>query len=185
MLECIMSKPPSARCVFYLVADMHGGAHGSVWLARTCEGTMHVLKFPVPPDLDDIQDNTDREAQQRKERVRARNAEYNAWKTAYPPLCDAGYISARDLTVGPALVMPLFGHVSDARHLDAEVRKIVKEDITRLAQIGLLHQDLSWRHVGLYRDLHGKLCSVLFDLALVQHSPSPIRPSKMLSRLGL
>ena len=185
MLECIMSRPFSARCVFYLVADMHGGAHGSVWLARTCEGTLHVLKVPVTPDLGDIGDDTTREDDQRKERVCSRDAEYDAWKRAYPFLCKDGYICARDLTVGPALVMPLFGHVSDARRLDVEVRDVVKEDITRLAQIGLSHQDLSWRHVGLYHDLHGKLCSVLFDLALVQYSPTPISPVEMLSRLGL
>ena len=185
MLECIISKPPRSNCQFYLVADMRGGLHGSVWLARTCSGTLHVLKFPVAPDLSDALHDTAREDEQRNARVRARNDEYAAWKRAYPQLCKDGYVCVRDLAVGPALVMPLFGHVSAANKLCSEISEVVATEVRRFASGGLSHDDLSWRHVGLYRD-GGQMRCVLFDLALVTYEPHvAICPTDMLSRLGL
>ena len=186
MQQCTLSKPPAVKCIFYLVADLRGGADGSVWLARTYNGSMHVLKFPVVQDADTYYNNDEAKKIAQKERIAARDAEYNAWKFAYPRLCAANYITKRDFAAGPALVMPLFGQVSDERgELDDEVRAIVKLDIVRLAGIGMSHDDLSWRHVGLYLDNEKKLCSVFFDLARVSYSEShtPTTPEKMLACL--
>eukprot|EP00047_Mylnosiga_fluctuans_P009871 m.264608 g.264608 ORF g.264608 m.264608 type:complete len:365 (-) comp28354_c0_seq1:77-1171(-) len=180
-----ITKPPRTDCVFYLVADMHGGAHGVVFLARTCAGTVHVLKFMIPSVEHDsrqsLKDKAANAVRARKVVDDARDKEYSVWMRAYPALCDAGLVFKRDFPVAPVLGMPRFGHVADPP--DAALRRLAEAEARRLAALGIVHTDLAWRHVGIYVDQQNQQCCVFFDLASVDLFDEPASPDSMLSSL--
>lgn len=65
----------------------------------------------------------------------------------------ADLVSLRDFGGrAPALIMPRFAHERDDQHQSPDVVDAVKREIRSFVRRGLLHNDLHWRHVGLYTD---------------------------------
>lgn len=127
---------------YFILKDLHGGAHGRVWLACSNDGTAVVIKFPK--DGVDIQQ------------------ECNNWHKIYGP----NWSRISVLNGKSALIMPFFKPVSPDEINDPIVIEAVKSIIQDWINKGFEHNDLShdWRHVGLYSDIDGKVKAILTDL---------------------
>jgi hypothetical protein len=138
--------PPSSNTKnFLLTQDLRGGAHGRVWLASTSSGVGCVLKF--------LQANVSKDILKR---------EAELWNKLWNMPAKIQKLGGRK-----ALVMP---YVFQCREEDMEIPEILKAvsiAVQRMAESGYEHDDLSWRHVGLYRK-NNELIAVLFDLAKVK-----------------
>ena len=136
----IEGKVPSRFQHAFLLADLGGGGDGRVWLACTRAGKVCVLKFS-------------RNGDQLEE-------EKQIWKKAWN--CD---VLVKRLNKRPVLIMPWVKSCSEKEfHRNEEVKAAVKDAIKTMASVGYMHDDLRWRHVGLYRK-DGKLHALLFDLS--------------------
>jgi hypothetical protein len=64
-------------------------------------------------------------------------------------------------------------------------QKAVVSAVKQMAEQGLYHNDLHWRHVGLLSPIKGKSKVVLYDLAQVTETESSTALSDMLKKLEL
>ena len=136
----IEGRAPSHYQHAFLLSDLGGGGDGRVWLACTRAGKVCVLKFSKNGD------------QLEKEK--------QIWKEAWN--CDA---IVKQLNNRPVLIMPWVKPCSENEfHSNEEVKAAVIDAIKTMASVGYMHDDLRWRHVGLYRK-DGKLHALLFDLS--------------------
>ena len=125
----------------FLVTDLGGGGDGRVWLACTGAGNVCVLKFSK---------NEDHQLEKEK----------RIWKKAWN--CN---VIIKRLNNLPVLIMLWVKPCSENEfHSNEEVKVSVKDAVTRMASVGYMHDDLRWRHVGLYRK-DGRLRALLFDLS--------------------
>ena len=131
----------------YLFADLGGGGDGWVWLACTPKGNACVLKFS------DDKESLDKEA-----------AIWNeVWK------CE---VLVKILNNRSVLVMPWLKHCTEDDYAnDPNIRSAVNEAVEKFANAGYLHDDIHYRHIGLFRK-NSRLQALLFDLARVSHTES-------------
>jgi hypothetical protein len=158
--------PDKGNKIFFLLADLHGGADGHVWLATTNGGIGCVLKMSRHHSA--------------AADIELESARWNQlWKTSTYTLSLVG----RTVVVLP--------YVRSVRSTLGEVSKSIKtatiEAITIMADAGMRHKDLKWEHVGSYvRNEDQKECVVLFDLARVEEGVDPaVAKEAMLKDLGL
>ena len=141
VIPSIEGKVPSHFQHAFLLADLGGGGDGRVWLACTKSGEVCVLKFSKKGD------------EQRLEK------EKQVWKETWN--CD---VIVKQLNDRPVLVMPWVKPCSEEEYHRDEVQVAVRDAIRTMASAGYMHDDLHWRHVGLYKK-DGRLCALLFDLS--------------------
>jgi hypothetical protein len=130
----------------YAIEDLGYGAHGRVWLTCASSGAVCVLKFALDgkgPLLD---------------------SEKEVWEKVYSPEFKA---FREDWCGEPALRMPHFAKVKehDQKHVVPLVKATLMSDYH---QKGLVHKDVSWRNIGLYKAKSGELRSVVFDMGSVR-----------------
>ena len=88
------------------------------------------------------------------------------WDLVHPELSD--FVTLRNFAeMAPTLIMPRFAHVRDDQHQDLGIVDAVNCEMENFADRGLVHSDLHWRHVGLYKDEKNILRAVFFDLGRV------------------
>ena len=152
----VICKPAAKNCVFYSIGYMGQGADGQAWLVRDYEGSVFVCKF----------------AKSGKDESYSLDAEFENWDKFYRNLVQEGLVFLRRFGPGkvPALIMPRFALVRQSSHSDQAIITAVRAEIKRIAQLKMVHNDLKWRHVGLYKD-GDNLCAVFFDLARVARKP--------------
>ena len=86
--------------------------------------------------------------------------EKRIWKEVWK--CD---VIIKQLNNRPVLVMPWVKPCSENEfHSNEEIQVAVNDAIKTMANAGYMHDDLHWRHVGLYRK-DGILRALLFDLS--------------------
>eukprot|EP00053_Salpingoeca_punica_P021581 m.213153 g.213153 ORF g.213153 m.213153 type:complete len:670 (+) comp23422_c0_seq1:39-2048(+) len=137
---------------FFLLHQLGAGVDGVVFLACDNRGVHAVLKFAKQGREDAVVEES-----RRWRRLPDVNA--GSW---------CGVLSSMT-----ALAIPYFrpAHLSDAT--PAEKMTAARSAVERMANAGMQHADLSWRHVGLYRRSdNGALDGVLFDLAAVNEFPA-------------
>jgi hypothetical protein len=66
-----------------------------------------------------------------------------------------------------ALVMPFVLPCPDNKRRNEDIRKAVEDAAEQMAKAGYKHNDLHWRHVGLYQE-KGLVKALFFDLADVK-----------------
>jgi len=139
------NKYASPKKYLYAIEDLGRGSDGRVWLTCTSSGAVCVLKFPIKSKEHD-----------------AVRLEMENWKAAYPE-----FEVFREMWCGrDALRMPHFAAVKpDDR---SNVLQLVEETLkTQFASKGLVHEDVAWRNIGLYKDGADRK-AVIFDLGRVQ-----------------
>ncbi len=143
-------KVPACFQSAYLLADLGGGGDGRVWLASTPNGSACVLKF-----------SNDNNRESLKEEARI-------WKTVWK----CGVI-VKVLNSRPVLVMPWLKSCTKEDYLtNPDIQSAVMEAFKKFAAAGFEHNDVSYRHIGLYRK-DSKLKALLFDLARVSSIDCP------------
>jgi len=156
------SKMPTAAAKsLILLRDLRGGAHGRVWLACSTTGLVCVIKFP-------------------KRKVEELARELEIWTSVWKLPA-----TLQRWNKEMALRMPFVCPCPEASRADPEVKSAVTAAVKLLAKHNWRHNDLSWRHVGLYKK-DSKLTAVLFDLGDVEQvEDSSIAIEHMLNRLHL
>jgi hypothetical protein len=129
----------------YTIEDLGHGAHGRVWLTCASSGAVCVLKFALDgkgPSLD---------------------SEKEVWEKVYSPEIK---VFREDWCGEPALRMPHFAKVKehDQKHVVPLVKATLMSDYH---QKGLVHKDVAWRNIGLYKAKSGELRAVVFDMGSV------------------
>ncbi|KAJ3050787.1 hypothetical protein HK097_008228 [Rhizophlyctis rosea] len=160
--------PDPSHKNFFLLADLHGGADGHVWLATTNGGIGCVIKMSRRHFA---AVNIERES-----------ARWNQlWKTSTYTLSLVG----RTVVVLP-YVRSVKPHSEDVP-IPETVKNATIEAITVMADAGMQHIDLKWSHVGSYvRGRDKKENIVLFDLARVKEGVEPdVARKAMLKALAL
>ena len=144
------AKVPAYFQSAYLLADLGGGGDGRVWLASTPNGSACVLKFS---------NDNNRESLEEEARI---------WKTVWK----CGVI-VKVLNSRPVLVMPWLKSCTKEDYLtNPDIQSTVMEAFKKFAAAGFEHNDISYRHIGLYRK-DSKLKALLFDLARVSSIDRP------------
>ncbi|KAL6071664.1 hypothetical protein QOT17_006095 [Balamuthia mandrillaris] len=136
--------------VFWLLADLHGGADGNVCLASTPQGKGCVVTFS---------------RRNGEEAGLACRREAAIWTNVWGRNAFALKLGQND-----AVVMPYVNPCASSGHPfypPPHLRAATKVAIARLAGHRIKHDDLNWRHVGRYLDSTGEEKVVLFDLAQV------------------
>jgi len=119
-----------------LLKDFRGGADGRVWLVCSTAGNVGVIKFSQNPDRNKGREDLNNEA--------------SHWERVWNIPC-------RVVTLGgdPALLMPYIKPVFEPQNpsqkfsdLPEESRQEIEQAISHMASLKLVHDDLSWRHVG-------------------------------------
>lgn len=169
----------------YLVRHLGSGADGVVWLARTLRGQARVVKL--------FRETVDMKPK------KAMKTEMTMWSQAYKDTEIIKFVTERVLSSSstatskterisptPALVMPIFLTPSTMA-MRVEYRAAVEEAINTIAHNGVLHEDVHWRHVGLYEDESAKTLAVLFDLGRASLSELPVEAliQKMIEQLAM
>jgi len=142
------NKYASPKKYLYAIEDLGRGSDGRVWLTCTSSGAVCVLKFPIKSKKEELRDDVRREMEN--------------WKAAYPE-----FKVFRETWCGrDALRMPHFAAVKpDDR---SNVLQLVEETLeTQFAAKGLVHEDVAWRNIGLYKDGADRK-AVVFDLGRVR-----------------
>jgi hypothetical protein len=144
-------KPPSKKAALMLLGCLGQGADGQAWLVRDSRGHLSMLKLTRNHEPVD----------------KAMEVEFERWKMAHAELVEAELVQLRHFGKGSieGLVMPRFAHVTERDRSNPDVVHAVRAEIKNFAQKNLVHNDLHWRHVGLYRDRENVLRAVFFDLA--------------------
>jgi hypothetical protein len=121
--------------ILYLLCGVGQGADGQAVLFRDNYGYLYVGKFSGAKEV--------------KEAQACLAAEHQLWHDVHPELSE--FVSLRNFGGrAPALIMPRFAHVRDDQHQDRDIVEAVDREIQNFADRGLVHDDLHWRHVGLY-----------------------------------
>lgn len=147
----------------YLVDDFGGGRDGRVWLAVTKKGEMCVIKF----------DHTgNREALEK---------EAKHWQHIW----GKKEVQVITLCGRPALMMPYMKPIEDWN--DAEIKKAIVEAAEIMARKGLVHNDLTRRHVGFASPVKkgAKTEVVFFDLRDVTEMDETEALNTMIKKLEL
>jgi hypothetical protein len=157
------NMPDEKTTNFTLLQKLGGGGDGTAWLATNSTGKVCVIKF-----YHSITDNqADNEAK--------------LWKMLWDKPA-----RAQPLRNQQALIMPFVRVASDDDLSQPNVIAAVRQAVNTMAMAGLCHDDLSWRHVGLFDDVDGKLHALLLDLARVRSNVPHIEAeTEMLTKLGL
>jgi len=138
---------------FWLLADLHGGADGNVWLASTKEGKGCVIKFSTRIGA---------------EATRSCMQEALIWTEVWGRKAFAMKLGGYDAVAMP-YVTPCVGTGGEFTPTPAVVLA-TKEAIAKFAENGKRHDDLKWSHVGKYFTPSGIEKVVLFDLAQVSEN---------------
>ncbi|KAL6071676.1 Protein kinase domain-containing protein [Balamuthia mandrillaris] len=136
--------------VFWLLADLHGGADGNVLLASTPQGKGCVVKFS---------------RRNGEEALLACRREAAIWTNVWGRKAFALKLGQNDAVVMP-YVNPCAGS-GDPFDPPPHLRAATRAAIAQLSQHRIKHDDLKWSHVGRYLDTAGEEKVVLFDLAQV------------------
>jgi len=146
-----MRKLSRMDSILYLLFRVGRGADGQALLFRDKGGYLYIGKFSGEKLVEDA--------------MTSLNAELNLWRKVHPELEDL--VTIRNFGGrAPALIMPRFAHVQHDQHCAPNVVDAVKREIENFAKRGLQHNDLHWRHVGLYT-VESTLHAVFFDLGRV------------------
>jgi hypothetical protein len=143
------NERPSKVCQeFYIWVNVGHGAEGCAYLASDESGRVCVVKFIYQSSRD--------EAGAAREKAAAEAAQYT---TVYPQ-----FDVRHELLSGrQALILPHFAAVPVCRRM--EVLEFVEDTLRNDFDFrGVVHNDISWRHVGLYYDEEGVERAALFDL---------------------
>lgn len=162
---CWHEFPRKGTSRFILKKNLRGGAHGRVWLAVS-EKSYKVCVIKIPKGSSSLV------------------AEHTNWMH-YVQHC-ANFIEKPRIQLlnnRMCLVMPYFTPIESPP--SEETKHRTYEAVCELAEAGMYHQDLEWRHVGMWNDK-----VVFFDLSLfkchIDHRAEKEAAKKnMLSRLGL
>ena len=143
------NKYAKPKKYLYAIEDLGYGAEGRVWLACASSGAVCVLKFPIK-DTNSASKDVERELKN--------------WKKAYPEF--ETKVFHEKWCGREALRMPHFSAVKpDERLVVLGLVKVTLE--TNFYDNGLVHEDVAWRNIGLYKD--GAECkAVVFDLGRVR-----------------
>ena len=110
-----------------LLADLGGGGDGRVWLASTETGCTCVVKLCRNSEI--------------------LEQEALIWKKAWEM-----EVQIKELNGTEVLVMPWVKPCSEEEmNNNPDIKEAIKNAIQRLAEVGYEHDDLNWRHVGLYQ----------------------------------
>ncbi|KAL3919272.1 MAG: hypothetical protein SGILL_003835 [Bacillariaceae sp.] len=132
------------RKYLYAIEDLGRGANGRVWLTCTSSGAVCVLKFSLADSTKDL------------------DREYAVWKNAYPE-----FPVYREMWCGhEALRMPHFSAVLPVDRA-SKVALVKTTLLERFVTNNLVHGDVYWRNIGLYKDRQGKEHAVVFDMGSV------------------
>lgn len=164
-----LSKFPSNQIRnLLLVHHLGDGAHGRAWLASTLNGSAAcVLKFPLSNESDLFFE----EEEARWHEIWGGTA-VNVRLQAF---CDRR-----------ALLMPFFKTCTNADRSNPIVVAAANAAIVKMVSKGYRHNDLHWRHVGLYQK-GGAIAAVLIDLGDTTPVPpnDPASIEAMRAELGL
>ena len=139
------ANPPK---YLYAIEDLGRGADGRVWLVCSRGGSVCVLKFANNP-------NKARSDLEHEEKM---------WHKAYPQF--ASKVVVETWCGWKALRMPHFAAValSERRNVLALVENTLRDDYD---EKGLVHGDVAWRNVGLFR-VGNEQKAVVYDTARVR-----------------
>jgi len=152
--------PAKSTKYFILLKDYRGGVDGRVWLICTFSGSVGVIKF----------------SQKAGNAERYLKAECNIWHTVWD-----NRPRVIKLANDWALLMP-FVSTYEGKPVSKDKQRVVIGAIDTMAQKGMCHTDLKWRHVGLLSPTK----AVLFDLARVRENvPQSEAREKMMLALNL
>ena len=133
----------------YAIQDMGYGAHGRVWLTCSYSGAVCVLKFA----LDGKKELLDKELE--------------VWNKVYPDIP----VFREEWCGEPALRMPHFSQVPKSEYSSSVelARKTLTDDHHRK---GFVHQDVSWRNVGIKLLPNGEKEAIVFDMGSIRELES-------------
>ena len=165
--------PRADATQFLLLLHLGDGTFSRAWLACTFNGAACVLKFPRASSDGTVSAD-------------ALRREAAIWRTAW----GVAGVRIQTLVGKDTLVLPYVRTCSGntAAAQTDEVRLAAREAARRMAERGWRHDDLHWRHVGLYRDGGGRLCALFIDLGLVSEVATEERgaaEAHMLAQLEL
>ena len=137
--------PASNTKNLLLLADLHGGIEGRLWLASTVHGAVCVLKFAKDGTTDVLEH------------------ECAMWHRLW------GRADVRLLRLGgsAALVMPYVHMATEEDWARPAVVEAARSAVARIDSLGLVYTDVRRRHLGLYEDAAGALRAVFVDLSSV------------------
>jgi len=148
---------------FVLLEDFGSGRDGRVWKACSLKGEVCVIKFALPRSVNETIDD-------RKERL---EKECQYWHDVW------GETKARVIPLAGdyALVMP-FAKLMERNEKDLDEGGRVRTAIEAMANKGLCHNDLRWRHVRLVNDR-----VVFIDLSDIEKMAKKESISNMITQL--
>lgn len=129
----------------FAIEDLGYGAHGRVWLTCGYNGAVCVLKFALNGEKEGLDE------------------ELKVWKTVYPTIP----VFREEWCGEPALRMPHFTKVPNSEYSAtiALVRKTLTNDYHRSS---LVHEDVSWRNVGMKLSSIKEKSAIVFDMGNVR-----------------
>lgn len=131
--------------VLFAIEDFGYGAHGRVWLACGYNGAVCVLKFALNGEKEGLDE------------------ELKIWKAVYPTIP----VFREEWCGEPALRMPHFAKVPKAEY--SATVALVRETLTKdYHRSGLVHEDVSWRNVGLKLSNIKEKTAIVFDMGNVR-----------------
>jgi len=142
------NKYANPKKYLYAIEDLGRGADGRVWLTCACSGAVCVLKFPINTmsQCNDVE------------------RELKNWKKAYPEF--ESKVLHEKWCGREALRMPHFATVRPEERL--RVLGSVKTTLeTNFYDNGLVHKDVAWRNIGLYKG-GAEQQAVVYDLGRVR-----------------
>ncbi len=162
-------RSPAPNAMFYSLGSIGGGGDGQAWLIRDCAGFLFVCKMANEPHA---------------AWSKLMSKEFHRWEKVHPELVGAQLVQLRHFGPKkvPALIMPRFALVRKNQHKDPAILTAVNEEMENFARAELVHDDLNWRHVGLYYDNNSKLRAVFFDLARILKAESKDQAIQSMSK---
>ncbi|KAI9012829.1 hypothetical protein BC832DRAFT_265732 [Gaertneriomyces semiglobifer] len=151
---------------FFLLADLHGGIDGNVWLASTDDGKGCVIKL--------LKDHKEEDASQ----------EADLWAHIWKLKAHKKKLAGKPAVIMP-YVRPCAGN-SDAFEPPENLKAATLKAIDEMANLRLCHADLKWAHVATYKVADSEEEKVVFlDLTRVEKDVEPsAAKGGMMEKLG-